>query len=76
MIMRTGFFQEKNGDRSMMRLIAYQSWWAAFVYGIPAVLYGSDAAMQLVWLFFSGGVLGKLGQKFMEVKKAKEEPKG
>jgi hypothetical protein len=66
-----GFFQEDNGNRSMVRLITFIGFMVAIGFGVRASMKTADQAgsdLQLTVIFLTASVTGKVGQKFAEKK--------
>jgi hypothetical protein len=71
-----GFLDESPGQKSAMRLLCMQSWWAAFLLtaALPWVSARLGAQALDYYFMLTGAFLltafgGKIGQKFFEVKK-------
>jgi hypothetical protein len=69
-----GFLDESPGQKSSMRLLCMQSWWAAFILTLllPWMKFGEgvlDYYFMLAGGFLISAFGGKVAQKFFEVKK-------
>jgi hypothetical protein len=72
---KTGYLDEQPGQRSAMRLMCMQSWWAAFLLAaaLPWVSASlGDQALDYYFMLAAGFLIsafgGKVGQKFLETK--------
>lgn len=67
---KSGYFEEDNGSKSSIRLMSYQSWWAAFVIGLLMAITDnvSDNGLLIFFGFLIGAFAPKLVQKFAEQK--------
>jgi hypothetical protein len=75
---QTAFLEEKPGNKSAMRLLCVQSWWAAFVMATMLPWIASKMGPQALDYYFmlAAGFLlsafgGKVGQKWLETKPPK-----
>lgn len=62
----SGFMEDDNGNRSMMRLLAFFAIGMAAVFGGFACFRDSSAAEYLSMFWLSAGLGSKLGQKAVE----------